>query len=206
MFDRVLVLAPHTDDAELGCGGFISKLIENGSYVKCVAFSAAVDSIPLGFSKDSTFKEFVASMNYLGVQNYECLDFQVREFPRDRQKILDRLISLRKEGFDLVITPSSTDVHQDHQVIHQEALRAFKSVTVLGYELPWNQLVSNNTLVVELTEAQLQAKIKALLFYLTQSGRQYTDPVFIEAQSRVRGIQISTDFAENYEVLRWVIR
>lgn len=30
MFSKVLVLAPHTDDGELGCGGMISKLVENG--------------------------------------------------------------------------------------------------------------------------------------------------------------------------------
>lgn len=29
-FKNILVLAPHTDDGELGAGGFISKAIEGG--------------------------------------------------------------------------------------------------------------------------------------------------------------------------------
>ena len=40
-FDNVLVLAPHTDDGELGAGGFIAKLIEKGAKVTYVAFSTA---------------------------------------------------------------------------------------------------------------------------------------------------------------------
>lgn len=36
---RVLILSPHTDDGELGCGAIISKLIENNNKVYEVAFS-----------------------------------------------------------------------------------------------------------------------------------------------------------------------
>ena len=49
---KVLVLAPHTDDGELGCGGFITKLIENNVEVFYVAFSTAEESVPPGFPKD----------------------------------------------------------------------------------------------------------------------------------------------------------
>ena len=41
VFNRVLVLAPHTDDGELGAGATIAKLIEHGADVRYVAFSAA---------------------------------------------------------------------------------------------------------------------------------------------------------------------
>ena len=51
-FKNVLVLAPHTDDGELGCGGFIAKLIELGSKVTYAAFSTAEESVPEGFPKD----------------------------------------------------------------------------------------------------------------------------------------------------------
>ncbi|MGL4335869.1 MAG: PIG-L deacetylase family protein, partial [Turicibacter sp.] len=47
-FRKVLVLAPHTDDGELGAGGFIAKLIDAGSEVTYVAFSIAEDSVPAG--------------------------------------------------------------------------------------------------------------------------------------------------------------
>ena len=48
---NILVLAPHTDDGELGLGGTISRLIEDGKKVTYVAFSTAQQSVPEGFPK-----------------------------------------------------------------------------------------------------------------------------------------------------------
>ena len=48
-YNNILVLAPHTDDGELGLGGTISKLIELGKKVTYVAFSTAQQSVPEGF-------------------------------------------------------------------------------------------------------------------------------------------------------------
>ena len=36
---KVLVIAPHTDDGEFGCGGTINKLIKLGIEVHYVAYS-----------------------------------------------------------------------------------------------------------------------------------------------------------------------
>ena len=44
MFHRVLILAPHTDDGELGCGGTIAKLVESGEEA-LDQFSAHRDAI-----------------------------------------------------------------------------------------------------------------------------------------------------------------
>ena len=38
---RILVLAPHTDDGEFGCGGSIARFASEGNEVHYVAFSAA---------------------------------------------------------------------------------------------------------------------------------------------------------------------
>nr|WP_287495042.1 PIG-L family deacetylase [Candidatus Brachybacter algidus] len=43
---KVFILAPHTDDGELGCGGTIARLIEDGAIVYYVAFSTADKSVP----------------------------------------------------------------------------------------------------------------------------------------------------------------
>lgn len=40
-FKRALVLAPHTDDGELGAGGTLAKMIEAGVEVYYAAFSTA---------------------------------------------------------------------------------------------------------------------------------------------------------------------
>ena len=47
-WERVLVLAPHTDDGEFGCGGTMARLVEAGADVRYVAFSIATKSLPRG--------------------------------------------------------------------------------------------------------------------------------------------------------------
>ncbi|HIE01902.1 MAG TPA: PIG-L family deacetylase, partial [Thiotrichaceae bacterium] len=42
----IVVFAPHTDDGEIGCGGFIAAAIEKGLEVYYVAFSSAQISLP----------------------------------------------------------------------------------------------------------------------------------------------------------------
>ena len=49
---NILVLAPHTDDGELGLGGTISRLIEDGKKVTYVAFSTAQQSVPERYLED----------------------------------------------------------------------------------------------------------------------------------------------------------
>lgn len=51
-YKNILVLAPHTDDGELGLGGTINYLIEQGKNVVYAAFSTAEQSVPEGFPKD----------------------------------------------------------------------------------------------------------------------------------------------------------
>src|SRR5207302_9983667 len=52
-WERVLVLAPHTDDGEFGCGGTMARLVETGADVRYVAFSIATRSLPEGFAADT---------------------------------------------------------------------------------------------------------------------------------------------------------
>ena len=78
---KALVLSPHTDDAELGCGGTIAKLIEEGWAVDVIYFSAVKTRFP------QLVSEAENSAKVLGM-SYEILDFNTRYFPRDRQEIL----------------------------------------------------------------------------------------------------------------------
>ena len=140
-WQRVLVLAPHTDDGEFGCGGTMARLVEGGADVRYVAFSIATKSLPDGFPPDTLAREVREATAELGIPeaNLTVHDFEVRTFPERRQDILELLIALWEEWRpDAVFQPSLHDVHQDHQVVAAEGLRAFKRTTILGYEIPWN--------------------------------------------------------------------
>lgn len=202
---KVLVLAPHTDDGELGMGGTIHKLLQAGKQVTYVAFSTASKSLPTGLPQDTLKKEVQRATSALGIQPEDLIvyDYEVRELNYVRQQILERLIELRKNiQPDIVFIPSTHDVHQDHQTIAQEAIRAFKNITLLGYELIWNNLTFNTQCFVELNEEDLAAKQRALAAYESQKGKAYMSKEFIRSQAMTRGVQAGIPLAEVFEVTR----
>jgi LmbE family N-acetylglucosaminyl deacetylase len=208
-FDNVLVLAPHTDDGELGAGGFISKLIESGSQVHYLAFSIAEDSVPEGFPKDILATEVVNATSQLGIDSSRVYvkRYPVRKLSAYRQEILEDIISYRKAlKPDLVLLPSTTDIHQDHKTVSEEGVRAFKNTTILGYELIWNNLVFHAQAYVELEKRHIQTKMNALIEYKSQGKRDYLSWDFIHSQARTRGVQFGVPLAEAFEVIRMKIK
>ncbi len=207
-FKIVYVLAPHTDDGELGAGATISKLIEQGADVYYFAFSTAETSVPEGFPRDVLKTEVKHATQKLGIDSNNVIiyNYEVRKLNYVRQEILEDLISKRKElQPDLVLMPSLNDIHQDHSTIAQEGLRAFKDTTILGYELIWNNLTFNTTSFIKLEEKHIQAKCDALKAYKSQGDRDYMSEEFIFSLAKTRGVQIGTKYAESFEVVRWVM-
>lgn len=207
--ERVLVLAPHTDDAEFGCGGFICQLLERGCEVHQVAFSAAEDSLPEGWDPDTLRHEVERAACVLGLPrgNLRVLKYPVQRFQEYRQSILDDMIRLGSDlKSSMVLLPSPNDTHQDHQVIAHEGFRAFKRATMLGYELPWNNLTFVTNAFAVIDERHLRKKIEAIACYNSQNDRAYMSPDFVLSLARVRGTQIGCQYAEVFEVVRWVLR
>lgn len=205
---RVLVLAPHTDDGELGCGSTIYKYIEEGAEVFYAAFSICTRSLPAGMDPFTLEREVKAATKILGVkpENLILFDYDVRHFPANRQPILEEMVKINKEiKPDLVLLPNSDDIHQDHEVIANEGLRAFKQTTLLGYELPWNSLSFPTSCFVKLEERHVAKKIEALKEYKSQAHRTYLNEAFIRGWALTRGTQIGSPFAEAFEVVRLII-
>lgn len=203
----ILVLAPHTDDAELGCGGTIARLLEEGKEVHVAAFSGAKESLPPGSPPHRLIDEFYASMRTFKIPQDQIhfTDYPVRNLDQYRQEILERLITLKKHiAPDLVIVPSRQDEHQDHQVLAREGSRAFKEISMWGYELPWNTMNFSAQAFVGLDRAHLETKWDALQAYESQLelSRPYFSWEFVESLASVRGTQIKTTYAEAFEVNR----
>lgn len=206
--DTILLLSPHTDDGELGCGATVSKLIDQGKRVVYVAFSACEQSVLPQFPKDILIQEVQAATQELGITSDNLLlyRFEVRTFNYHRQEILDILIKLREEFKpDTVLIPSLNDIHQDHKTIAEEALRAFKFVNIYSYELPWNNLNFQTCAFEVISEKHAQCKINALKKYQSQAHRPYANEEFLRSQMRMRGVQVSRQYAEVFEVVRLVM-
>lgn len=196
-FQRILVLSPHTDDGELAAGGTIASFVEAGSHITYLAFSA-----PRPELRD----ECASCLEVLGVDDYTILDFPRRHFPQKRQELLQYLYDYNQEHkVDLVLTPSSLDLHQDHQTITSEALRAFKHSSIFGYELPWNHIEFHENCFIALKEEHVDKKLEALTHYKTQETRLYFDMEYLRGLMRARGVQIGEQFAESFQVIKLVL-
>jgi LmbE family N-acetylglucosaminyl deacetylase len=206
---NILVLSPHTDDAELGCGGTISRLIREGHTVSVAVFSLCDDSLPAGFQPGTLRRECTNSLTSLGVleENIFFYDYLVRVFNYSRQLILDDLIGLKKKiNPEQVFIPSVDDYHQDHKTIADEGVRCFKNnCSILSYELIWNNTGFKNQVYYDLTEDDIKNKIAALANYETQKHRIYFQNNFIESLATVRGAQNGIRYAEVFEVIRYKI-
>ena len=204
---RVLVLAPHTDDGEFGCGATLARLVDGGTDVRYVAFSIATRSLPEGFAPDTLAREVREATAELGISEarLDVHDFEVRTFPEHRQQILELLIGLWEEWKpDAVLQPSLRDIHQDHQVIAAEGLRAFKRTTILGYEIPWNNFNFDYQAYFALEKEHVERKVRALAKYESQQHRRYSDPEYIWNVARTHGINVNREYAEVFEVYRVV--
>lgn len=205
---KVLVLAPHTDDGEFGCGGSIAKFIEKGANVFYAAFSLCEESLPEGWPKDTLERELRSATRVWGISNDNLLIYRypVRRFAEHRQDILEDLVKLQQTlKPTIVFMPSFNDLHQDHHIIAQESMRAFKKTTILAYEMPWNNIVFSTQLFVKLAKKHIDIKISALGEYESQVGKPYANETFIRSLAHTRGVSIDCDFAEAFEVVRWVI-
>ena len=65
--NKILILAPHPDDAEFGLGGTIVKMLEQGKEVHIAVFSNCEKSTPAGFEIGSIEQELYQSCEFLGV-------------------------------------------------------------------------------------------------------------------------------------------
>ena len=206
--NRILLLSPHTDDGELGCGATVSKLIRQGKEVHYAAFSACEQSVRPEFPKDILIHEVKEATAELGIaaENLRLYRYEVRTFNYRRQEILDDLIRLREElKPDTVLMPCLHDIHQDHKTMAEEALRAFKFGNLFSYELPWNKLNFSTAAFEVVEEEDAQRKVAALARYRSQAHRPYANEEFLRSQLRMRGVQVARHYAEAFETVRIVM-
>ncbi|MFO8146626.1 MAG: PIG-L deacetylase family protein [Gillisia sp.] len=206
---NILILAPHTDDGELGCGATISKYLEEGKEVYYIAFSICEESVPEGYPENILETEVKKATRKLGIkpENLIIYKFKVRRFPEFRQDILEEMVKLKKQiNPDLVFMPSSFDVHQDHKTIFEEGRRAFKNTSILGYEFMWNNFSFHSTCSVVIQKKHVEQKLEALRQYESQQQRFYAGENLVYGLANFRGLQISQEYVEAFEVIRWIIK
>jgi LmbE family N-acetylglucosaminyl deacetylase len=198
----VLFLGAHPDDIELGCGALIHH-ISGISQVTCVTLS----DNQLNPELKNVVAEQRRSLTILGVAPERILygPFVTRIFPQARQEILEYFLRLRAEiEPEVIFVHSNQDVHQDHQTMTQEALRAFRGITLLGFDVVRSSYGFFPHFLVEVQEKDVDAKIEALAQYETYRGKYYFNSELTRSIMIRHGALAETAYAEGFDILRIV--
>jgi len=192
----------HPDDIEIGCGAFLAS-ISSDAEVLCVTLSENREKP----KHKHLVEEHYRSMAVLGVAVERAIvaGFETRNFPRDRQAILEYLYELnRTHSPDIVLVHSQADIHQDHAVVTMEALRAFRGTTVLGFDVLRSGYGFFPNFLVEVSEEDVEKKLLALSKYETYSDKYYFDREILRAALIRHGALAERPFAEGFDILRIV--
>jgi LmbE family N-acetylglucosaminyl deacetylase len=201
---RVLLLGAHPDDIELGCGALLHHIVKE-TEVLCVTLSDNQKNPDLKNVKE----EHYVSMAILGVPKEKIIfgPFTTRVFPDSRQDILEYFLKLRRDFQpDLIFVHSKQDIHQDHITMTDEALRAFRGITVLGFDVVRSSYGFFPHFLVEVTEGDVNKKIEALSQYETYRDRYYFNNELTRSIMVRHGALAECPFAEGFDILRIVGR
>jgi len=230
---RVLIIAPHPDDEVFGCGGFIHRCKEEGAKVYILFMTVGTTK---DFSKKglSTQKERVSEIER--VASFLKYDDYRIAFPGDerhlrldtcaQKELIDEIeqgkrISLQTVKPTILMTCHTNDYNQDHRMVGQASVTAtrptpttFKNFQklVFTYEYPpssWSDrdTISYPNFFIELSKANLHAKLKALRLYKSQL-KNHNGPLSVHAVktlAHLRGVQSGVAAAEAFFVKRVLV-
>jgi len=219
---NILVLSPHSDDAELGCGGYISKMIDQGHFVVVMLMATrTVNMLHQGTVTSLTrLKESEAAMDVLGVSRFQiaypnlkhdltCLDKSVVV------SLLDEVVDHYQISDMFVPLPG---FHQEHIYTYDCGVAVarptrFRSPlrNVYAYESPgafWGPTeVRGGVVYADITD-KLDIKLKALQCHKSQMYREGQSLISLDSVrslAKQRGFECGYEFAERFVLLRGML-
>lgn len=202
--EKLLVLAPHTDDETLGCGGLIAKTIEEGGEVFILVFTMNYGNID--------YKEFGEAIKILGASGKNCYytDFASQTLKLDQIEIKTLITEIEnicnKIKPTTVALPFVQGFHQDHEAIGKAAIVALRPhgylpKKVLVYEQPyygsWGIGTFQPNYYVDIGK-HLGKKLSALKAYRSQK----IPFEMVKSMANMRGAESHMKYAEAYMLMR----
>ena len=188
-----LIIAPHPDDAELGMGGTIARLADGSSEPTILMLSDR--------GEQSWLDEARAAARILhGSVTVETLHLTVFHMATERATLLRHLEEYRRKlKPDAVFVPAAGDTHQDHTAALEECRRAFKGLSLYGYEISRSNVLFRPTLFVPIHETYVDQKCDAVQCYAPQRDKLYCQPAAIKGLATARGAMCDSRFAEAFQ-------
>lgn len=196
--NKLLVVAPHPDDAELGAGGTIARLAEQGCELLVLMLSDRGES---SWLEEAT----VAAAELHESVRVETLHLTPFHMAAERQSLMRSLEQYREDfGPDCVMAPAAGDEHQDHVAAMEECRRVFKGCTLLGYEIVRSNKRFRPRLFSKIYFPHLKRKGASVTRYSTQKDKYYCFFHVIRGLAMIRGAACEREFAEAFDV-EWIV-
>jgi LmbE family N-acetylglucosaminyl deacetylase len=196
---RLLAIGAHSDDIEIGCGGTILRLIEQG------ALSEVCWVVLTGETKRAAEANQSAEALLAGVPASRVIlkDFRDGYFPYDGADIKAFFEEL-KAGIspDLILTHQRSDLHQDHRVTCELTWNTFRDHLILEYEIPkYDGDMGAPNLFAPLAESLCRRKIDHLMTHFgSQVPKRWFKEDLFSGLMRLRGMECNspTSYAEAF--------
>jgi LmbE family N-acetylglucosaminyl deacetylase len=195
---RLLVLGAHADDAEIGAGGTVLRLLAERDVVQVVWVVASGAGSSREDEARASAAAFLAGAAGTEVAVWPYRDGFLKYDAGVKQRFDDEL-----KPFDphLVLTHAREDRHQDHRIISDLTWNTFRgAATIAEYEIPkWDGDLGRPNAYVRLDEETLARKTALLLAHFASQGDRpwFTSDTFA-ALARLRGVECGAPFAEAF--------
>ncbi|MDQ6974340.1 MAG: PIG-L deacetylase family protein [Mariprofundaceae bacterium] len=198
---KILALAAHPDDLEIGCGGTLAEHVGRGDEVHI--FIATFGDVGGNAEARKTEQEVAAKI--LGVKKVHWGAFPDTKLPQFTQNLMDALECIIAEVKpDTVYVNYAEDTHQDHRTLAHVARSVTRYVpNVLYYETP-SSMNFEPSIFMDIHDV-LAHKIHALEAHASQVEATHVTLNILEialATARFRGVQGKLSCAEGFVPVR----
>ena len=188
---RVLALGCHSDDLEIGCGGTILKLIEQGAIgeVHWVVLSGD------GARAEEARRSAEAMLDGAPASEVIVRDFPDGFFPYEGQRIKDFFEQMKADvSPDVVFTHQRADLHQDHRLCCELTWNTFRDHLILEFEVPkYDGDMGAPNVFVPLEEHIRRRKIEHLMDHFgSQRSRHWFTEELFSSMLRLRGMECNS--------------
>jgi N-acetylglucosamine malate deacetylase 1 len=205
--ERALFAGAHLDDIEFGCGGLVARFC-NELDMRFLTLTKKTRASTGEVQIVRDLEEPYRAAEALGITAkqlaIEDLDGQLLQ--GQAQQVREVFLRWRRDfDPDIIFVPARDDIHQDHHVVFEEAVRIFRDRTVIGFEVVRSTLSFRPSLFVGIGDEHLEKKIGSIMAYQSQldpqqSAGYYFKPEIIRGQAAFRGGQSNNNLAEAFEV------
>ena len=210
---KILIVVPHHDDEVLGFGGTIAKHVENGNYVHvCFLRKPYDERTQLQFEHSLKAKEI---LGYQKITNLNLSEEDLCSFKLNALKKLEEFIFDQPAA--ILYLPHRDDVHQEHQFtlkLARTATRIWgpnKIPVILSGEIISSCGNAFNTKFnpqgyEALLPQHVSIKQQALLAYENEIN-EWPHPRSaegVEVYASKRGMEAGVEYAEAFEILRFI--